>query len=338
MQDYFCGLVASTDLPLEHHAFVSLLTQYLEPKSYEQAAKDPAWVAAMNAEIDALLANHTWDFVDLPPGKKPISSKWVYRVKLKSDGSLERLKARLVIRGSTQQYGIDYQEVFSPVVKMATIRSVIALAASRGWTIFQLDVNNAFLHGDLDEEVYMEVPKGIPNPLNKVCKLKKSLYGLKQASRQWFSKLSSTLLSLGYQQSKNGYSLFINKNSTDIIIIAVYVDDIMITGSNIQEISHVKQKLHSLFGIKDLGQLHYFFGFEVSYILEGIVLSQKKFAIDLLTDSGFDCSKFVSTPLPYNCKLDPDSGELLHDPTHYRALVGKLNYLSHSRPDLSFAA
>ena len=133
----------------------------------------------MNAEIDALLSNNTWDFVDLPEGNNAISSKWVYRGKLKSDGSLERLKAWLVSRGFTQQYGVGYKEVFSPVIKMATIRSIISLAASWGCDLFQLDVNNVFLHGDLDEEVYMEVPKGIPNLANKVCKLKKSLYGLK---------------------------------------------------------------------------------------------------------------------------------------------------------------
>jgi len=152
------------------------------------------------------------------------------------------------------------------MVKVATIRSVIALAASKSWPLYQLDVNNAFLHEDFDEEVYMEVPKGIPNPLNKVCKLKKSLYGIKQASRQWFSKLSTTLVSLRYQQSKNDYSLFINKSSTYITIAAVYVDDIMLTGSSQTEIALIKKHLHSCFGIKDLGRLHYFLGLEVSYI------------------------------------------------------------------------
>jgi len=338
LQDYFCGLVQSDQLPSEHHALVTTLSQYSEPQSYEEAAKDPAWVAAMNKEIDALILNNTWDFVDLPPGKKAISCKWVYKVKLHSDGSLERFKARLVIRGFTQKYGIDYQEVFSPVVKMATIRSIIALAASKGWHLFQLDVNNAFLHGELDEEVYMEAPKGIYNPAHKVCKLKKSLYGLKQASRQWFSKLSTTLLYLGYQQSKNDYSLFINKSSTDITIIAVYVDDIMLTGSNPTEIHHVKQHLHNLFGIKDLGKLHYFLGLEISYTNDGIVLSQRKFTMDLLKDSGLDTSKVASTPLPVPCKLVADKGELLVDPTRYRTLVGKLNFLTHSRPDLSFTA
>ena len=153
----------------------------------------------MQKEITALEANGTRDLVSLPVGKKAISCTWLYKVKLKADGSLARLKARLVVRGFTHKHGIDYDEVFSPVIKMTTIRSIIALAAHMSWNIFQLDINNAFLHGDLHEEVHMKVPEGIPNPENKVCKLKKSLYGLKQASRQWFHKLSTALTDLGYQ-------------------------------------------------------------------------------------------------------------------------------------------
>jgi len=336
-QDFFCGIVHSLSLPVEHHALVIALTHIQEPTTYKQASKHPGWVQAMDKEIEALNSNNTWDLVDLPPEKRAISSKWVYKIKLHSDGSLERLKARLVIRGFTQKYRVDYQEVFSPVVKMTTIRSVIALAASRGWFLYQLDVNNAFLYGDLDEEVYMEVPKGILNPLNKVCRLKKSLYGLKQANRQWFSKLSATLISLGYQKSKNDYSLFINKSSTDITIAVVYVDDIMLTGSSSAEIAHVKQHFHSLFGIKDLGKLHYFLGLEVSYIPQGIVLSQKKFTLEFLKDGNLPSSRPVLTPLPSNYKLTPDEGDLLTDPTYYRAMVGKLNFLTHTRPDLSFA-
>ena len=184
----------------------------------------------------------------------------------------------------------------------------------------------------------MEVPKGIPNPSNKVCKLRKSLYGLKQASRQWFSKLTQTLLTLGYQQSKYDYSLFINKSSTDITIVAVYVDDIMVTGSNFSEVIHLKQHLNALFGIKDLGQLHYFLGLEVIHTAEGIILSQRKFTNELLKECGPLPNTAVSTPLPLNCKLSPDDGEPLPDPFLYRTLVGKLNFLTHTRPDLSYTA
>jgi len=136
-----------------------------------------------------------------------------------------------------------------------------------------LDVNNAFLHGDLEEEVYRTVPQGIPNPSNKVCRLHKLIYGLKQPSKQWLHKLSTTHLGLGYQQSKNDYSLFLNKSSTDITIITVYVDDLLITGSKKAEIAHVKHHLDKCFGIKDLGSLHYFLGLEISHLPKGIVLS-----------------------------------------------------------------
>ena len=207
------------------------------------------------------------------------------------------------------------------------------MAAARGWALYQLDVNNAFLQEDLAEEVYMTVPQGVPNPSNKVYRLGKSLYGLKQASKQWFQKLSTTLLSLGYQQSKNDYSLFLNKSSTHITIIVVYVDDILRTGSNKVEIDHVKHHLDQCFGIKDLGSLHYFLGLEVSYLPEGIVLSQHKFTQKLLHDAAISTLKPVATPLPLNCKLTANEGSPLADPTHYRVLMGNLNILSHTRPD-----
>lgn len=135
--------------------------------------------------------------VPLPQEKKPIGSKWVYEVKLHPDGSLERCKARLVAKGYNQKYGVDYEEIFFPVVKMKSVRCLISLAASKKWDLFQLDVNNAFLHGDLSEEVYMLVPKGMAKPDKLVCRLRKSIYGLKQSSRKWFEKLAAELLAQG---------------------------------------------------------------------------------------------------------------------------------------------
>lgn len=273
MKDYVCNLVSFESLPYTHRSLLAHTSSIKEPDSYAQASTDPNWIQAMKLELQALENNNTWDIVTLPPGKKSIGCKWVFKTKLKADGSIERFKARLVAKGFNQKYGIDYQETFSPVVMMATVKSILSLAASKNWKIYQLDVNNAFLHGELHEEVYMNMPEGIPNPERKVCRLKKSIYGLKQASREWFAKLLHELKCQGYVQSKNDYSLFTKKSGNDITIAAIYVDDIIITGSDLVTITAFKEHLHKCFGIKDLGYLHFFLGFEVGYTDSGIVLT-----------------------------------------------------------------
>ncbi|XP_057539843.1 uncharacterized mitochondrial protein AtMg00810-like [Amaranthus tricolor] len=182
----------------------------------------------------------------------------------------------------------------------------------------------------------MKVPDGFSNPQNQVCLLKKSIYGLKQASRQWFHKLQISLTTKNFVQSKNDYSLFIKKDGNHITIIAVYVDDIILTGNDANCISQIKNYLHDTFSIKDLGILHYFLGLEVAYIDAGIFLSQAKFTQDLLKESKQQTFKNVVTPLPHNLHLTTDQGPLYDDPSYYRTMVGKLNFLTNTRPDLAF--
>ena len=337
LHNHWCNIVQFDALPSSMKILINKASEISEPLSYLEASQDTRWIAAMNKELDALAANDTWELVPLPKGKKPIGCKWVYKVKLNANGSIERLKARLVAQGFTQKYGIDYLETFSPVVKMATVRCLLALAASKKWNLYQLDINNAFLHGELTEEVYMKVPPGVNNPHNYVCKLTKSLYGLKQASRQWYAKLNSAIQQMGYKQSKNDYSLFIKDNANGITVAVIYVDDIIVTGSNEAEISLFKEHLHSVFSIKDLGTLNYFLGMEICHLQNGIVMTQKKFTKELLLDCNMDVSKVAKTPLPANMKLLIDTGDLYEDPAHYRKIVGKLNFLGHTRPDLSFS-
>ena len=192
---------------------------------------------------------------------------------------------------------------------MATIRTLMAVLAAKGLTMCQLNVNSAFLHGELDEEVYTD---------NKVCRLNKSLDRLKQASWQWFSKLKDTFISLRYSQPKNDYSLFLNRSSSHFTAIAVYVDDILISGLDFAEIQLVKECLNDKFGIKDLGHLYYFLSLEVHQTQQGILLSEQKFTWELLRDCGLILRKSTDTPLPLNCKLLIDEGELLSDPTAYK--------------------
>ena len=219
----------------------------------------------MLEEIHALDQNKTWELVHLPDNKKAIGCKWVYSVKLKSDGSLERLKARLVAKGYAQTYGIDYSETFSPVAKMTSIRIFISLAAKNDWVLHQLDIKNAFLHGDLAEEVYMEQPPGFvaQGEYGKVCKLKKSLYGLKQSPRAWFGKFSQAIEKFGMKQRKADHSVFYRNEKGILILLIVYVDDIIITGNDGSGISALKTFIHSQFHTKELGELKYFLGIEV---------------------------------------------------------------------------
>lgn len=246
-----------------------------EPATVSEALRDDRWVAAMNSEYDALVWNHTWHLVRPPKGKNIIDCKWVYKVKRKADGSIDRYKARLVAKGYKQRYGIDYEDTFSPVVKAATIRLILSIAVSRGWSLRQLDVQNAFLHGILEEEVYMKQP---PRYVDKerqgwVCKLDKALYGLKQAPHAWYARLCGKLQALGFVPSKGDTSLFYYQKGKITMYVLVYVDDIIVASSSKEATDALLRDLEHDFALKDLGNLHYFLGIEVKKSQDGLILS-----------------------------------------------------------------
>ena len=283
------------------------------PCDWQEAKQDPRWRQAMLEEMAALDKNNTWVLTTLPANKKAVGCKWVFTVKQNSEGKVERYKARLVAKGYSQTYGIDYDETFAPVAKMNTIRTLISIAANFKWKLFQMDVKNAFLHGDLLEEVYMEIPPGFSSQetKGKVCRLKKSLYGLKQSPRAWFGKFRKELRLLGYKQSNADHTLFFKHYNGKIVILIVYVDDIVITGNDDKGISNLKKMLSRSFEVKDLGFLHYFLGIEVVYGALGIYLSQRKYVLDLLAETGMLESKPAATPIEQNLRMTATSGNLL---------------------------
>jgi hypothetical protein len=244
----------------------------------------------------------------------------------------------LVAKGYNQIEGLDYFDTFSPVAKLSTVRVLLALASINNWHLHQLDFNNAFLHRELQEDVYMSIPEGVQGNKDKqVCKLMKSLYGLKQASRKWYEKLTSLLISEGYTQSTADYSLFILSKPSQFTALLVYVDDIILAGNDLQEFTRIKTILDTNFKIKDLGILKYFIGLEVAQSKTGINITQRKYCLDLLKDFGLLGSKPAITPLDPSIKLHQNNGELYDDISSYRRLIGKLLYLTNTRPYISLA-
>ena len=216
----------------------------------------------MDDEFQSLKKQATWSLVPLPPHKNVVTCKWVYKLKRHSDGSIARYKARLVSMGYFQQYGMDYDKTFSPMVKPTTVRILLALAIQFGWELRQLDVSNAFLHRVLKEEVYMAQPQGYVDPAlpKHVYLLHKALYGLKQAPRAWFERFISQLLHIGFCASTADGNLFILRHGSSIVFLLLYVDDIIIIGNNSSFVSSVIKLLGVDFDLKDLGLLHYFLG------------------------------------------------------------------------------
>ncbi|KAL2243648.1 UNVERIFIED_CONTAM: Retrovirus-related Pol polyprotein from transposon RE1 [Sesamum indicum] len=343
MKDYVCNNSENTEVPTnicmnhEYRCFVESLSCLQEPKNYLEAQKKPEWRHEMEQEISALEKNGTWTFTTLPHGKNTVGCRWIYKTKLKPDGTLERCKARLVAKGYSQIEGEDYSDCFAPVAKAVTVRAFLAIAAGKSWSLHHFDVNNAFLHGRLNEDIYMEAPEGYQIPEGKVCKLNKSLYGLKQASRQWNEEFSHKMTEYGFKQSSHDYCLFTKGEGSKFIALLVYVDDILVTAANDKLITEVKKYLNDLFNIKDLGAARYFLGLEIARSDQGIIVNQNKYTLDIVKDVGLEKGKPTTSPLPAGCKFTLEAGAALDNPSRFRRLIGMLLYLSYTRPEICHA-
>eukprot|EP00253_Pinus_taeda_P004118 PITA_04118 len=205
-----------------------------EPSSFSDAVKHQVWKDAMTEEYESIMKNDVWEVVPRPQDKTMVTSKWLYKIKHATDGSTEKYKARFVARVFSQKKGIDYDEIFAPVARYTTMRLIIALAASQGWNLHQMDVKTAFLHGSTKEEVYMEQPEGVEiyDRKSHVCKLKKALYGLKQAPRAWYERIDSYLMKLRFNRSEADPNLYFKVEDDKPLILVLYVDDLFLTGAD----------------------------------------------------------------------------------------------------------
>ncbi|BBN67319.1 transposable element gene [Prunus dulcis] len=322
----------------ECKAFVARMDSIKIPTRVEEAFNDPKWAEAMNIEMEALQKNNTWDIVDLPKGTKPVGCRWVFTVKYNADGTVERYKARLVAKGFTQIYEVDYQDTFAPMAKMNIVRVLLSLAINLDWTLRQFDVENAYLHGELEEEVYMSLPPrySVTDDTGNVCKLKKALYGLKQFPRAWFGRFTASMKKFSYQQANTNHTLFIKHRAGKMTLLIIYVDDMIVTGDDTVEIEELQKCLAYEFKMKYLGSLKYFLGLEVTPSKYGLFLSQRKYVMDLLADTGMLDCKPADTLIVENHKLWIFVDQVPTNKERYQRLVGRLIYLSLTRPDMAY--
>jgi len=264
MQDYSAGQGFS-DEEAENSMFLALLGDS-DPMTYEEAAKSKRWRSAMDQEMQSMERNDTWELTALPLGGKSIGVKWIFKTKVNEKREVDKYKARLVAKSYCQQHGIDYAEVFEPVAHLDTIRIVIAFAAQNSWVIYQLDVKSAFLHGEINEEVFVDQPPGYEQKghESKVYRLKKALYGLKQAPRAWYSRIETYFIKEGFTKCPYEHTLFIKTvGGGKILIVCLYVDDLIFTGNDQMLFAQFKNSMMSAFDMTDLGRMRFFLGIEV---------------------------------------------------------------------------
>lgn len=324
--------------------FMSAANYNDEPQTIQEALSGPEkehWKEAIADEYQSFEKNKAWSLTLLPEGKNAVKCKWIFKKKLGSDGQLLRYKARLVAKGFTQEYGIDYKETYSPVVRYSTIRTLLALAVNLDMHVDHMDVKTAFLNGELNETVYMEQPDGykVEGKENYVFRLNKAVYGLKQASKSWYDKIDNALMSLQFRKSLSEPCVYIksDENPDNLLILALYVDDILIFSRETMVKNKLKEDLMNIFEMKDLGRATQVLGMRVTQEQNKITLDQTGYIKKVLEQFNMTECKPVNTPLDSGMKFE--KGEQNDLDSKYRSLIGSIMYIAVcTRPDIAFAA
>lgn len=321
-----------------------------DPENIHQALKcqnSQMWIEAMNEEIKSMHDNKVWDIVPLPKGAKPVGCKWIFKTKRDSKGNVERYKARLVAKGFTQKEGIDYKETFSPVSTKDSFRIIMALVAQLDLELHQMDVKTAFLNGELDETIYMVQPPHfeLEDPKGMVCQLKKSIYGLKQASRQWYFKFAQVIVSFGFEANQIDECIYHKFSGSKVMFLVLYVDDILLATNDINMLRETKKFLYRFFEMKDLGEASYVLGLMIHRDRsQGILsLSQQAYIDKVLKRYGMEHCKPGDTPVAKGDKFslnqcpktEFEKTEMQNIP--YASVVGSIMYAQVcTRPDIAY--
>ena len=322
-----------------------------DPINYKEALEDvdiQEWQKAMDREMESMYSNSVWSLVEAPKGVKPIGCKWIYKRKRGSDGKVETFKARLVAKGYTQKEGIDYEETFSPVAMLKSIRILLAVAASLDYEIWQMDVKTAFLNGNLNEDIYMQQPEGFKakGKEHMVCKLQRSIYGLKQASRSWNIRFDQAITSFGFEKSPDEPCVYKRIQAQKVVFLVLYVDDILLIGNDKQVLSGVKDWLHKQFDMKDLGEANYILGIKLIRDRKNklLALSQASYIDKILVRFNMENSKRGSLPFRHGIHLSKEQSPKTPEQKErmsripYALAVGSLMYaMLCTRPDICYA-
>ena len=303
-----------------------------EPTTFEDAVNGSDqvhWRKAIRAELDSMQLRGVFRATKLPTGQHTIGTKWVFKIKRKADGSIDKYKARLVAKGFKQKYGIDYTETFSPVVKYVTLRMVIAIAKYFDWTLDQLDVVTTFLYGEMKEKVFCAIPEGVDSDTKFDClELVKAIYGLKQASRVWNETFDEFVCSIGFQVSDFDPCLYLKISSGQCVLLLVYVDDVLVTGSSTEMIAQAKNGLKTRFETTDSGKCAFVLGIELVDNEDGsVTMCQRRYVDDILKRFGMDDCKAVISPTDISSKLVPSQAATKID-APFREAVGALMHLT----------